>query len=205
MAPRAGRVRQRAEEVEDRPDGELLAHRDDEPRGLMVARGEHEAEAELVDARADVLRAQIDPHAERLEHVGRARAAGRGAVAVLGHRAPRAGGDQGGGGRDVEGRPPAARAGGVDELVAGGRDVRRERAHRAREAGDLLDGLALRAQGDQQARDLRLGRVAGHDDLEHLGRLVDAEMPARGDLVDRRGEHWVRHWDGRGPPLGRAD
>ena len=47
---RAGRVGQRAEEVEDRAHGELLAHRHDEARRLVVRGREHEAEAGLVDA-----------------------------------------------------------------------------------------------------------------------------------------------------------
>ena len=42
-----GRVGERAEEVEDRAHGELLAHRDDEARRAVVRRREHEAEADL--------------------------------------------------------------------------------------------------------------------------------------------------------------
>ena len=55
LSARARRVRQRAEEVEDRADGELLAHRDDEARRLVVVGREHEAEADLVDAAPDRL------------------------------------------------------------------------------------------------------------------------------------------------------
>ncbi len=81
-----------------------------------------------LDAAGDGLRVEVDADAERLEHVGGARQAGGRAVAVLGDRAARAGGDQRRGRRDVEGRPPAAGAGGVDQVVAAGRDRRRRGA-----------------------------------------------------------------------------
>ncbi len=125
---RAGGVRQRAEEVEDRAHGELLAHGDDEAGRAVVRGREHEAEADLLDAARDGVGREVDPHAERLEHVGRAGQAGRRAVAVLGHRAARARGDQRGGRRDVERLAAAARAGGVDQVVAA-------RGHRARRSG----------------------------------------------------------------------
>ena len=84
----------------------------------MVGGREHEPEADVLDAARDRAGAQIDPGAERLEHVGRAGQAGGRAVAVLGDRAARAGGDQRGGRRDVERPPPAAGAGGVEQVVA---------------------------------------------------------------------------------------
>ena len=68
--------------------------------------------------RATASGVEVDPRAERLEHVGRARQAGRRAVAVLGDRAARAGGDQRRGGRDVEGPAAAAGAGGVEQVLA---------------------------------------------------------------------------------------
>ena len=106
---------------------------------------------------------EVDAGAERLEQVGGAGGAGGGAVAVLGHRAAGAGGDQGGGGGDVEGRRPAAGAGGVEQVGALRRHVRGERAHRARQPGELVHGLALGAQRDQETGDLRLGGLAVHD------------------------------------------
>ena len=81
--------------------------------------------------RATAVGLQVDPRAERLEHVGRARQAGGRAVAVLGHRAAGAGGDQRRGGRDVERAAPAAGAGGVEQVARAPRvDRRGERAHR---------------------------------------------------------------------------
>ena len=110
---------------------------------------------------------------ERLEHVGRARQAGRRAVAVLGDGAAGAGGDQRGRGRDVEGAAPAAGAGGVEQVVAlrPGRGVASARMA-LRQPGELLDRLALGPQRDQEGGDLDLGGVAGHDLGEHRRGLV---------------------------------
>ena len=66
----------------------------------------------------------------------------------------------------------------VDEPVARYRDRRRERAHRAREPDDLIDGFALCAQGDQEPRDLGVRDLAGHDLGENLRRLLGAEVSA---------------------------
>ena len=60
--------------------------------------------------RRDLLGPEVDPGPERLQHVGRPAQPGGGAVAVLGQRAARAGGDQRRGGRDVEGRPARRRS-----------------------------------------------------------------------------------------------
>ena len=116
---RAGRVGQRAEEVEDRAHGELLAHRDDVARRLVVGGREHEAEADLVDAarhrrRARGRCARRAPRARRREPDRPV--AER--LPCLATRAAGAGGDQRGGGRDVERRAPAAGAGGVEQVVA---------------------------------------------------------------------------------------
>ena len=147
-----------------------------------------------LDAARDGLGREVDPHAERLEHVGRARQPGRRAVAVLGDRAAGAGGDQRRGRRDVERRPPAAGARGVEQVVAAGRRPASASARIvARQAGELVDRLALRAQRDQQGGDLRLGRVAGHDLGEHRGGLLGASRSlARGERVDRLGQDGVR-------------
>ncbi len=185
LARGSGRVRQRPQEVEDRAHGQLLAHGDDEARRAVVGGREHEAEARLVDAAGDLVGAEVDPHAERLEHVGRARQAGGGAVAVLGHRATGPGGDQRRRGGDVEGRPPAARAGGVDQIVAAGPHRRRQPPHRGREADQLVDRLALGAQRDQHRRGLHLGGVALHDLGQHRRRLLGAQVAARGQRLDR--------------------
>ncbi len=105
--------------------------------------------------------------------------AGRGAVAVLGDGAARAGGDQGGGGRDVEGRPAAAGAGGVDEVrrawartgVASARIVVRqpgELVARSRPWCAARSGSAAICTSDALPR---------HDLGEHGGGLLGATGP----------------------------
>ena len=113
-----GGIGERAQEVEDRAHGQLLAHRDHVLHRGVVAGREHEAEAELVDAARHRLGGQVDARAQRLEHVRRAGPARGRAVAVLGHPAAGAGGHEGRRGGHVERGPPAARAGGVHQAVA---------------------------------------------------------------------------------------
>ena len=120
----------------------------------VVGGREHEAEADLVDAARDRARASRSMRAPSASSTSaEPRQPGRRAVAVLGDRAAGAGGDQRGGRRDVERRAPAAGAGGVEQVVARRTSTRRrERAHRARQPGELVDRLALRAQRDQERR-----------------------------------------------------
>src|SRR5664280_2095499 len=86
-----------------------------------------------------------------------------------------------------------AGTGGVQQIVTSDGHGHCKRAHRARQAGQLVDRLALRAQSDQEARDLRLGHLPVHDLVEHVGGLVGAQIPARGERVDRAGEGRVGH------------
>src|SRR6185295_12298825 len=151
-----------------------------------------EAEADLVDAAAHLLGGELDVDAERLEQVGRAAPARIGAVAVLGDRAARGGGDQGRRGRDVEGRWPTARARGVDQVGARGGDGSGEGPHRSGEANQLRDGLPLRAQPDQEGGGLHLARAPLHDLGEHRGRVVGGQVVAGADRVDRPGDDVVR-------------
>ena len=189
----AGGVRERSEEVEDGADRELLAHRHDEAGRLVMHRREHKAEADVPDAVGDRLGREVDAGAERLEHVGGPAPARGRAVAVLGHRAARAGGDQCRRRGYVEGGPPAARPGGVEQVVAARVDPGGKRTHRAGEAGDLVHRLPLRPQRHQEAGDLDLAGLVGHDPREHVGRLFGAQVRSGGDLVDRRGDRRVGH------------
>ena len=90
------------------------------------------------------------------------------------------------------GRPPPVPAVSI-EVVAAGLDRRREAAHRPREALELLDGLPLRAQRDQHAGGLHLGRVAVHDLGQHRGGVGHREVAAGGERVERDRQHGVRH------------
>jgi hypothetical protein len=85
----------------------------------VVIGGEHEADADFIDAAADLLRRQVDIDAERFENVGAARLRGDRASAMLGDAGPGRGGDEHRRRRDVEGlRAVAAGAAGVDQVRA---------------------------------------------------------------------------------------
>ena len=90
------------------------------------------------------------------------------------------------------GRPPPVPAVSTrsSRLVVTG--VANERIVRARPASSATVSPFVRS-AIEQAGDLRLGRVAGHDDREHLGGLVGAEIATGGDGVDRAGEYGVGH------------
>src|SRR5436305_7462397 len=62
-------------------------------------------------------------------------------------------------------------------------------AHRVCTAGDLVRRLALGAQGDQEAGDLGVRRLAGHDHGHRPACLVAAEVVA----VEQPGEGLLDH------------
>jgi len=67
-------------------------------------------------------------------------------------------------------------------------------AHRFGAAGDLRRRLALRAQGDEEAGDLRGRGLAGHDLPHRLGRVLGPEMLPAGEPQQQfRPEIGVRH------------
>ena len=117
---------------------------------------------------------RVDRHAELLEHVRAAALRGERAVAVLRDAHSGTRDEQRRGGRDVERVDrPAARAARVDQLV---RTFGRHDDHRLPKRADhrrqLLRGLALHAQADEERRDLHRRRVAAQDHLERVGQLV---------------------------------
>ena len=85
-------------------------------------------------------------------------------------------------------RAAAAGAGGVEQILAGRRNERGEGAHRPRQPGELLDRLPLHAQRDQEAGDLDVGGLAGHDLGQRLGGVTLAEVAAVGEAIDRAGQ-----------------
>ena len=175
---RAGRVGERAQEVERRRDAELAARHRGVPHRGVEGRREEERDAGLVDQGGDPFRRQVETDTERLEHVGRAGLGRRRAVAVLGHPRTCAGGHDRGHGRDVH-RHGAVTAGADHvEQPAGDVDLGRLLIHRGDQSGDLLDGLTLGAQGHREAGDLGRGRLSGKDLPHRPGRLVGAEVGA---------------------------
>ena len=159
----------------------------------VVAGGEHEAEADLVDAAGDRLGAEIDVHPQGLEQIGRAASARVGAVAMLGDRAAGTRGDQRRRSGDVEGRGAAAGSGGVDQLGPLGADLGGERPHRPRQADQLGHRLPLGAKGDQEGAGLDRVGAPLHDLGQHRGGVVGGEVVAAADRVDRAGDDVVGH------------
>jgi hypothetical protein len=144
----------------------------------MVGGSEHEAEPELVDGARDPLRRQLQPEAERLEHVRRPRGGRDGAVPVLGNAGAGRGGDQAGRRRDVERVCAVApRPGGVYEVVTLRPHGDHVLTHRLGTAGDLVSRLALRPQGGEESPNLSRSRLAAHDLAHHRAR--DGALEAR--------------------------
>src|SRR6266511_2182411 len=113
------------------------------------------------------------------------------------------GGDERGGGRDVERvRVVAAGAGRVDEIVALGMHRQYVLAHRLGAAGDLVGSLALCAERDEEAADLRWRRLAAHDLAHHLARLGTGEVVAVQQSRNRLLDHAVRKLRSRSRPCG---
>src|SRR5438309_2740812 len=178
----ARRVAQRAEDVEHGAQPKVLARHGREAKRRVKDRGEEKADARLVDAARHASRREVDLHAQLLEHVGRAAQGRGGAVAVLGDPRAARGGDDRRERRDVEGgQAVAAGSARIEERTL---DLDRgcHRPRGPREARDLLRGLALHAQRDEEARDLRRRRVAANDDLESGGGLVLGEVLALDEL-----------------------
>ena len=190
LVARAGGVGQRAEQVEDGADADLAPRTDGELHRLVEHRRVEEADPGLAQAALDHVRPGLDVHAELLEHVRRAAVRADGAVAVLGDRRARAGGDERRRGRDVERVPRiAAGAAGVEHDLGAGLDAARLRAHDAGAAGDLLRRLALHAQRDDERRDLRRRRLAAHHLVHRLRALFGRQVPPLGQAADRLFNH----------------
>ena len=191
LALGAGGVGQRPEEVEDRPHAERLAGRDDVGHRRVVARREHEPEPDLVDAAPDLLGRELDVDPERFEQVGRAAAARAERLPCLATAQPAPAATSAAVVETLKVDGPAAGPGGVDQVVARGRDRRRQRAHRPRQADQLGDRLPLRPQRDQEGRGLDLAAAPLHDLGEDRGGVVGGQVVAGADRVDRPGQDLV--------------
>ena len=94
---------------------------------------------------------------------------------------PAGGGDyECGGSRDIKGMyPVAAGTAGIHQMRTADVDACREFAHDFRGASDLLHGLTLHAQSDEEAADLRRRRGAGHDQTHDRAHRVGGERLCR--------------------------
>ena len=195
LPPHPARVGERAEHVENRSHPELAAGRTGVPHRRMEGWRKTEAHAGRVDARADRIRPQRDVDAERLEHVGAAAAARRGAVPMLCHRDAGPSSDQRGSRRDVE-RPSTIATGpaGIDRSLG---NVERGGVgpHGIDKPGHLLSGFPLCSQCDQQPGDLDRGRFSCHDAIHHATCLVAGQGTAPKKMLDRLGRRHQRgYW-----------
>ena len=134
-----------------------------------------------IDSR-DPLGRLLELEPERLEHVGGAARRAGGPVAVLRDACSGRGGDEAGCRRDVErARAVASGADDVDDVLARGRDGHARAPTSPRRSRRSRRRLALHAQGDEEAADLRRRRLAAHDLAHHLARLRRglSERPSR--------------------------
>ncbi|KAG1385144.1 hypothetical protein G6F60_014946 [Rhizopus arrhizus] len=99
----AGRVGQRAEDVEDGAHAHLAAYRRDHLHRRMMDRREHEADAGLLDRGGHLRRLQLDGRAQLFHRIGAAGFGRHAAVAVRGHARTGGGGDEHRAGGDIEG------------------------------------------------------------------------------------------------------
>ena len=98
--------------------------------------------------------------------------------------------DEGGGGRDVVSvRAVPAGADDVDEVGARRADAKNVLTHCLRAARDLVGSFALRPQRDEEAGDLRVRRLAGHDHGHRSARLVAGEIVALEQPRERLLDH----------------
>src|SRR5215207_10736943 len=94
LVTRSGGISKRAEDVEDRADSHLTAGGPDESHGGMERGRIHEADANRVNTRADLVWSQLDVHTESFEQVRRTALAGHRAVTMLGDSDPGGGDDE---------------------------------------------------------------------------------------------------------------
>ncbi len=179
LRARAGRVGQRAEHVEDRPRAELAAHRrrHGASPGWCAGANMKPKPSSSIDAamrsggsssrKPSASSTSAEPDADDIAR-----------LPCLATRGACSRGDERGGGRDVERvRAVATRAGRVDEVVARRVDRAATCARMpSAQPGDLVDGLALRAERDEEAGDLGRRRLAAHDRVHHLARLVARQV-----------------------------
>ena len=91
----------------------------------------------------------------------------------------------------VEGPPPVPAVSTRSSRL--GRDRRRQRAHRPRQADQLRHRLPLRPQGDQEGAGLDLVGAPLHDLGEHRRGVVGGQVVAGADRVDRPADDVVGH------------
>jgi hypothetical protein len=185
LGRRLHRVGERTQDVERSGDGELAPRPGGVTHGRVERRGEAEGDPDLFCNVCHLVGPQIQADAESLEHVGGPGLRGRRPVAVLDHPRTGSGGHDRGHGRDVHAHGTVTAGSDHVQRPAGDRQRRGDGVHRVEQAGDLLDGLPLAAQGHREPGDLRGRRCLGQDLAHGPRRLVGGQVVT----LDERAEH----------------
>jgi hypothetical protein len=185
----ARRIRERPEEVEHRRHAQLPAGGNGMPHRRVETRREAEADPGLVHAAGNCGGLEIDGDAERLEEISAPARRRGGAIAVLAHLHAGPGDDE----RRDRGHVDrmtavTARAAGVDYAshVLQGHRLGGS-VHGLQEPDDLVDGLALHPEGDDERRDLGGGGVSGEYLAHGRRRVLGGDVKARGQRAQHRG------------------
>lgn len=181
----AGRIRKRAEHVEQGAQAEVAARAGGVLHGTVMGLGEHETDADVVDAAGDLYRRQVQVDAGGLEQVGTAAFSGHRTVAVLGHRATSCCDHKGRSRGHVEDvRTVTAGADHIDHTVEGFQlDLVRQLAHDRNSADDFVDAFAFHAHGHHEGADLCIGALAGHDFTHDLAHFIGAQVEVADDTA----------------------
>ncbi len=162
--PGAGGVGQRGQVVDGGGDAEGLADRDGVAQSVVEARGEGEADPDVVHAPGHGVGGEVQGQAQGFEDVGAAGLGGDRPAAVLDHGVAGGGHDDRGHRADVD-RVGAVAPGADDVEHLGSVDRERDDAfhQRVEQPAQFGGGLALGAQGDEEAG--QLGGLGGvvHD------------------------------------------
>ena len=179
LFPDPGRVGDRPEKIEYRPYPQLRPRLRRVFHRGMEEWGKEEPDADDVEAGPGPLGGNRDVDAERRKEIGAPAPARHRAVPVFGHHHARACGHKRGECRDVEcAQPVSPRPAHVDRMGVVGSHLHRFFTHRAGKAHELVHGLPLCAQRHQKARDLRIRRLAGHDEFERRRCLIGRKVLA---------------------------
>ena len=194
---RAGRVGERAEDVENGAHAHFLAHRGDVLHRRMVVGREHEAHADGCDALGHLcrgLRSMLAPSASNTSALPDFDDTLR--PPCLATVAPAAAATKADGGGDVEGVGGiAAGADDVDEVVVVRHlDLGAQFAHHGRGGGDLADGFLLGAQAGEDGGGHHRRDFAFHDQPHQVQHLVVEDFAMFDGALERflRGNHLRR-------------
>ncbi len=183
----AGRVGERAEEVEDGADASAAVQRG--ISGLHVCEVQacrvEEGEPMFPEGFGRVFGVEVYRDAEGFEDISGAALGGDGTVAMLGDGGSGGCGYECGGGGDIEGAAGiAAGAAGVDQsqtLFIGEWDGSGGSSHGVDKAGNFGGGFTAGGESPEEGGDLDVGELAGEDAFHEFARLYAGENGAAFD------------------------